>query len=275
MSLGVQPAFSLSLPLPFNPLVRSSALEHRFLPEEEHPIRFIATVDVAVAVAASTTQHIRGVRETQSAAGSRAMHGAVAFVAQPRTRHFQQIFVVRAVRLVAVQAVLTHRRVFPQHRTALFSMTLVAILVHRSLADQLVRNAAMWVMAIRASQLALANRHVGRVLHLCPLELVALEAGLGLDLGLQILLARHVLHHSVAVGAGDTARFVNAAGPVIAFALLMAGETDAVSFLDRARIVTAERQDAADAASAAGLHVRRPWSVAVLAFKLALLRPPD
>src|SRR5690349_13803760 len=89
------------------------------------------------------------------------------------------------------------------------------------------------------------------------------------------MLARHVLHDGVAAGAGDPALFMNAAGPVIALALLVAGQADAVSLIDRARIVRTERKNAANTASAAQLHVRRTRTMAVLALELAFLRRAD
>ncbi len=121
--------------------------------------------------------------------------------------------------------------------------------------------------------LAFAHRHMRRVLeHLRALSLVALEAGVRLRTRLQLILARHALHDRMAVDAGKPRVFVDAAGPIGAIAALMAGETDAVLFFRATRIVRLERHDAADAASAAGLHVRRAGTMAVLAGELALAR---
>jgi hypothetical protein len=57
--------------------------------------------------------------------------------------------------------------------------------------------------------------------------------------------------------------------------LIVAAETDLVVFLCRpSGVVGPERNYAADAASTAGLHVRRAWPVAALALQLALLLQP-
>src|ERR1039458_2342384 len=130
-------------------------------------------------------------------------------------------------------------------------------------------------MAIRAHDLAFAHRHVRRAEHLRAPVLVALEAGVGLEHGLQLVLARHALHDRVAIHAGEPTLFVDAALPKRAVAALMAGETNPVLFFCRARIGFPEGQDATDAASAAGLHVRRARTVAVLASELALLCQAD
>ena len=151
----------------------------------------------------------------------------------------------------------------------------VAIFIDGSLADQLLGNAAMGIMAVRARDLAFADGHVRRILHLRALDLVALITNLGHDRFLQLIFARHRPHDSVAVGAGKPARFVNAAGPVSALTPLVAVEADGVSFLDRPWIVFLERQDAADATPTAKPRVLRARAVAVLAFELALLGHAD
>src|ERR1035437_7101829 len=92
---------------------------------------------------------------------------------------------------------------------------------------------------------------------------------------LQLMLARHALHDRVAVHAGEPTLFVNAALPHRALAALMAGETNRILFFRSARIVGLERHNSADATSAAGLHVRRARTVAVLAGELARLRQAD
>ena len=105
---------------------------------------------------------------------------------------------------------------------------------------------------------------------------MALEAGVRLGRGLQLVLARHLFHDRVAVRAHQAARFVRAAVPISAVALLMAGEANAVVLFRRARLIfRPERDDPADAAPAAGLHVRRARTVAVLAVELAFLGLAD
>ncbi len=69
-------------------------------------------MNIAVAVAAGPSERIGRVRQTETAARSRRVHCAVAFVAEPRTRHCQQVLIIRAVRIVAIEAVLAHWDVF-------------------------------------------------------------------------------------------------------------------------------------------------------------------
>src|ERR1700688_2835669 len=116
----------------------------------------------------------------------------------------------------------------------------------RSLAQQSLGGAAVRVVAIGADDLAFAHRHVRRAIHLRAPVLVALEAGIGLERGLEIELHRHLAHDRVAIGAGKAARLVRAAAPVGAVAALVAGEADGVVLGRRAReIILAERDDAA------------------------------
>src|SRR5664279_3067556 len=68
---------------------------------------------------------------------------------------------------------------------------------------------------------------------------------------------------------------MRAAGPIGSVALLMAGETNFVLFLGGARIGWPEAHNAANTASAAGLHMRRARTVAVFAFELAFLGQAD
>src|SRR5450759_4458745 len=85
---------------------------------------------------------------------------AVAFGAQPRSRDLEKVFVHRAMRIVAVHAVLAHRRVFEQERSALLGMALVAIVVDRVLAQHRFGGTAVRIMTVRAGHLAFAQRHV-------------------------------------------------------------------------------------------------------------------
>src|ERR1700722_2672120 len=235
--------------------------------------RIVAAVNHGVTVLAGPREHLH----LADAAGEAvAEAAAVALVAQARPRHFQHRLVDRAVRVVAVEAVLAHRRVLEQERTALLGVALVAGVVDRGLAQQALGGAAVRVVAIGADDLAFAHRHVRRAIHLRAPVLVALEAGIGLERGLEIELHRHLAHDRVTIGAGKAARLVRPAAPVGAVASLVAGEADGVVLGRRAReIILAERDDAADAASAARLRVRRARTVAVLAFELALLILPD
>jgi len=105
---------------------------------------------------------------------------------------------------------------------------------------------------------------------------VTLEASVRFEYGLQLVLARHLFHDRVAVRAHEAARFVGAAIPISPIALLMAGKTNGVVLFRRARLIfRPERDDPAHAAPAAGLHVRRARTVAILASELAFLGLAD
>ena len=84
------------------------------------------------------------------------MADRVALVAKPRRRHFQHALVDRAMRIVTVRAVLAHRRVLEQERSALLGMALVAIVVDRVRPQQLIGKRAMRIMAIRANYFTFA-----------------------------------------------------------------------------------------------------------------------
>src|SRR6266404_2965150 len=125
-------------------------------------------------------------------------------------------------------------------------MTLVTGVVDRIFLQQRFCRAAMRVVAIRAGDLAFAQRHVRRTENLRSPVLVALEAGIHLDLGLQRRLARYRSHDGMAFGAGDSPRFVRAPAPVGSLPALVAPKADRVVELDPAGwVVLAERHDAA------------------------------
>ena len=93
-----------------------------------------------------------------------AMVEAVALAADLGLLRLQHRLVGGAMCVVTIQAILAHRRVLPQERTALLGMALVAIVVDRGFADHRLgaRHAAVRIVAVRAGQLALAHRHVRR-----------------------------------------------------------------------------------------------------------------
>ena len=68
----------------------------------------------------------------------------------------EEEFVHRAVRNMAIGAVLTHRRVFEQEWSAFLGVTLVAIVVDRIAAQHGLRGAAVRIVAVRASDLTFA-----------------------------------------------------------------------------------------------------------------------
>ena len=137
----------------------------------------------------------------------------VTLLAKTWPRDPEHEVVDRAVRLVAVHAVLAHRRMLPQERAALLRMALVAIVVDGGLVQKSLAVGAMRIVAGRARHLAFANRHVRRAPDFRALVLVALEARVHLGQLGQLELGRHVRHDRVAIRAGEVARFMRAAAP--------------------------------------------------------------
>ena len=146
----------------------------------------------------------------------------VTLLAQPRPRDLQQEVVDRAVRIMAVQAVLAHWGMFPQERPALLRVTLVAIVINGGLVQKSFAVGAMRIVAARTRHLAFANRHVRRAPDFRALVLVTLETRVHLGQLGQLELGRHVRHDRVAIRAGEPARFVRAAAPQRAPSLFVA-----------------------------------------------------
>src|SRR5215510_11584812 len=190
----------------------------------------------------------------------------VTLLAEARPRDLQQEVIDRAVRIVAVQAVLAHRGMLPQERAALLRVTLVAIVVDGGLIQKSLAVGAMRIVAAGARHLAFANRHVRRAPNFRALVLVTLETGVRLGQLGQLELGRHVGHDGVAIGAGESAHLMRAAAPQRAFSLLVTLQADRVVVLWRtARVVRPEGDDSADPAAATGGDMRRAWTVARLA----------
>ena len=151
----------------------------------------------------------------------------VALLAEERHRGRLQLEVVRAVRRVAVEAVLAHRRVLPEERAALLGVALVAELVDRA-GDQVgLGQRAVRVVAGQAVHLALAHGVVRGLLHLRAHVLVALEAGLGLHRGADHRIGRGRGVDLVAVQAADALALVRTAHPVrLRGVVAVAGQAD-------------------------------------------------
>ena len=81
----------------------------------------------------------------------------VALLTQTRARNLQQEIVVRAMRIMTVQAGLGDRRVLPQEWSALLRVALPANLVDGRRLQEIFRITAVRVMAVRARDLALSH----------------------------------------------------------------------------------------------------------------------
>ena len=93
----------------------------------------VAAVHLRVAVLARASDHARALPATEKRAGGRLSitveravvpdGQVVALLAQIRPRGDEELVVIGAVWLVTADAVLTDRRVFPQHRPAFLGVT--------------------------------------------------------------------------------------------------------------------------------------------------------
>ena len=194
------------------------------LPEEPVARRVDRPVDRRVAVQAAL---VEGVPRLGGVGRAGVARGLVALLAQQRRLHLQHLLVDRAVGVVAVEAVLAHRRVLPQERAALLGVAGVAVLVDRGLQQHPLVGRAVRVVAARALQLALAQRHVARAHQLGLLLQVAARAQLHLRLLEQRLLDGALGVRVVARAAGHLAAVVARAHPVLLVALVVAFHADA------------------------------------------------
>src|SRR5262245_31918368 len=103
----------------------------------------------------------------------------VALLTKVGTRPYEQLVVVRTMRLVTVDTTLANGRVLPEERPALFGVAGVADVVDGIGLQQRSRRRAVRVVAVDARHLALGQRHVRALAELCTLLLVTLVAGLG------------------------------------------------------------------------------------------------
>ena len=102
----------------------------------------------------------------------------MALLAQERNRRHQQRALIRAVRRVAVEAVLANGCMLEQERTALLGMALIARLVDRIRLEQRTGQGAMRIMAIVAAHLPFGQRHVRAAIELQADVSVTLCAGI-------------------------------------------------------------------------------------------------
>ena len=107
----------------------------------------------------------------------------VALLAEERNRRDQQRALIRAVGCVAVEAVLTHRRMFEQEWSAFFRMALIARLVDRIGLEQRAGQGAVRIVAVIAAHLPFRQRHVRAAIELQANILVTLRTGI-VDRGL-------------------------------------------------------------------------------------------
>src|SRR5262245_55628235 len=94
----------------FSPATPTNSAIPPRLSLEQRTRRTVASMDGGVAVLARPPERLHRLRAAEYCAVAKAM----TFGTYPRPRHFQQIFVGAAMRIVAAQAILPHRRMLEQ-----------------------------------------------------------------------------------------------------------------------------------------------------------------
>ena len=105
------------------------------LPLEQHSRRRIRPVNFSVTVLARAVNRLD---RRRIAGGSVSDAASVTLGAEPGTLDLQHVLVAGAVRIMTVQAVVADRLMLPEEGAALVGMALVASLVDRGFAQQLV-----------------------------------------------------------------------------------------------------------------------------------------
>src|SRR5262249_52354940 len=136
----------------------------------------------------------------------------------------EELVVVGAVRLVAREAVLTHRRVLPQERPALLRVAREAEVVDRLGRDHLRLRAVVRVVAARAAELPFAHPVVRDPLPLPTDRRMAREARLLLGRRLELGFDGLRVVHAVTRRAREALPLVHAAVPARLAALVVTGQ---------------------------------------------------
>jgi len=188
----------------------------------------------------------------------------VTLLTEPWFEDLKELFMVRAVGLVAVGAALRHRRMLPQEGTPLLWMAAIAVVIDGVGLEELFGDRAVGIVAACAGHLPLAEGHVGGTHELCPALDVALSTGLDLGGLGELTPLGDVLHDPMAVGASQVPQLMGTALPVETGGLLMALQTDRIALRDR-RGVLLRKGDQPLESCAPRLHVGLARAVAALA----------
>ena len=225
----------------------------------------VRPVDVLMAVHAGPSKHPVALLRCDGRVvvdRRRMLRRDVTALTEHRHAYVQHAIVRRAVRVVARRAVLAHRRVLPEHRSAHLGVTARAQLVDRTPDFQVldVADRAVRIVARRARHLALADRHVRhRAFGLDDLLAMTGRAQLRLARLHQLVLERLRLVHAVTGRAREVSRFVGAAFPPRVTAAIVAGETGL------AHLGRLERAESLDVSLRVVVDVCLPGTVAALA----------
>jgi hypothetical protein len=237
--------------------------------------RVVRPMNLGVTIDAAAGEQERA-RSSARQACRRVRHGRVprAFVtrlAQKRRAHFQKRRLRGTMWIVAIGAVLRDRLVFPQKRPAKFSMAGSASFGDGVL-DQLSRSArAMRRVARRTRHLPFAQGMMRGLEKIRALRLMTRRADLDLHRGRLHRILGCV--QSMAAGAGDIARGVDARRPIVRRVRLMAAQTLHVLHRSRRGRLRTE-VDHAGERSAPGPHMRAARSVTGLALQTAVAERP-
>lgn len=121
----------------------------------------------------------------------------VTLLTEARNPDLQEPCIGGAVRLMAVRTALNDGRMLPQKRSPFLGMTRVAVLIDGVFAKHSLCRSPVRVVAVAATDLSLAQRHVGAALELGSSGLVALRADLDRGRLRQIVSVGHRPHHLV------------------------------------------------------------------------------
>src|ERR1017187_9598023 len=101
-------------------------------------------------------------------------------LAEHRVSHLQERRQIRAMRGVAIGAIIDNRSVLPEEGSALFRMTRVAGLVDRDLLEQRGAVRTVRIMTVGTRHLAGRDRVGREAFNLCPLSFMASKTDFGL-----------------------------------------------------------------------------------------------
>lgn len=152
-------------------------------------------------------------------------------LAEPRSILRQKLFVIRTMRLMAVQAIFANRWVLPQERPAFFRMAFIALLVYRICDDHFRRERAVRIVTARTCHEPFANRMVGRPLDLGSNIVVTSAARFFNPGSLQQLFSGFGRMHRMACDASQIMLLVYATFPVLLPTALMTPKADGRRFL--------------------------------------------
>jgi hypothetical protein len=132
-------------------------------------------MDLGMTVGASPVENVASRCQLRSSGVPR---GRVTLLAQPGGADLQQLGAHRAVRVMAIEAVLHDRRVLPKEGAAALRVALVAGLIDGGCDEKFWVGSSVRVVAVRAGDHSLSKRHVGGALEFGPAHRMTPETDL-------------------------------------------------------------------------------------------------